>query len=197
MHIVCGKWQALTTIAVFFLLALILSTGCTTPVPPQSTDSRPTSGGVSEDGTSWMDMPVTDMKGECTLSIRKFSGKTVIVPVLSDSCSSCFVLLTRQLDEIDRLPALHKGEIVIVALDIDSPTGPGFIASYHDTPAFSGYSARSPEEMTLDIFHRFGPFAIDTATVPVILVCPDGHALLLPPGVKTAEMLDALIGKEC
>jgi hypothetical protein len=197
MHIVCGKWQTLTTIAVFLLLALILSTGCTTPVPPQSPDSRPSFGAVSENGTSWMDMPVTDMKGECTLSIRKFSGKTVIVPVLSDSCSSCIVLLARQLDEIDRLPTLRKGEIVIIALDIDPPTGPGFVVSYHDTPAFTGYSARSPEEMTLDIFQRFGPFATDTAMVPVILVCPDGHDLLLPPGVKTAEMLDALIGKEC
>lgn len=197
MHRVCGKWQALTTIAVLLLAVLILSTGCTAPAQPQSPDFPPTAKAVSEDITSWMDMPVTDMKGACTLRIRKFSGKTVIVPVLSGSCSSCILLLTRQLDEIDRLPALRKGEIVILALDLDPPPGPGFIAAYHDTPAFTGYSARSPEGMTRDLFHRFGPFATDTAMVPVILVCPDGHDLLLPPGVKTAEMIDALIGKEC
>jgi Leu/Phe-tRNA-protein transferase len=43
----------------------------------------------------------------------------------------------------------------------------------------------------------YGIFAVETDAVPVILLCPDGRALLLPSGVKSAENLTTTIGQEC
>jgi hypothetical protein len=51
--------------------------------------------------------------------------------------------------------------------------------------------------MTLHLLQSQGPFAIDTESIPVILVCPDGHEVLLPPGFKTMNALETILAKEC
>jgi hypothetical protein len=137
------------------------------------------------------------MKGQGNFSIRGFMGKTVVVPVVSVSCPSCIALLRRQVTEAGRLEENRSGSIAVVLLDIDPADGPGFLAAYGDPASFSGYTARSPEGMTRALFERFGPFVVDTPAVPVILVCPGGRDLLLPPGLKTAEDLDRAIAREC
>ena len=186
----------LATSALILIIA-ILSAGCTGPAssPPGSPSnvSVPASG----DNPSWKIFPLTDLKEKGNFSITSFSGKPVLVPILSEDCPTCIVLLNRQLAEIDRLPGVREGKITVVSLDLDPAGGPGYIVAHHDQYNFTGYSARSPEDLTLNLLHTFGPFAIDTSAAPVILVCPDGHDLLLPNGVKTAEVLGATLEEEC
>ena len=86
---------------------------------------------------------------------------------------------------------------MVVALDLDPVGSAGFIEKHHNEFNFTGFTARSPDELTLNLLHTFGPFAVGTDAVPVILVCPDGRDLLLPVGVKTAEALNATLAKEC
>jgi len=88
--------------------------------------------------------------------------------------------------------------IAVVVLDIDPAGDPGFIAEYyHDNFNFSGYTAHSSEDMTLKLLKDLGPFAIDTETIPVVLICPDGHEVLLPPGFKPTGTLETLRTQEC
>jgi hypothetical protein len=155
---------------------------------------------ISEDpgsGTSWKEIEIPDLQSRGNFSISGFTGKVVIIPVVSVSCPECIVQFQRQLAEINRLAKESPGRITLVSLDLDPDTGPGFMAVYGDPVNFAGYSARSPPELTLALLHRFGPFAIDPETIPVIMVCPDGHDLLLPPGVKTAESLNETMLREC
>jgi hypothetical protein len=180
-------------LSTILLGAILLSAGCAGLVP--SSQSRGMgSPGASNDNQSWKEYSLTNLTGRENFSMNAFSGKTVLVPVVSVACPTCIDQLQRQLDEVSQLPGVRNGKITVVALDIDSPDGPGFIASY--APGFSGYSARSPENLTLQILDTFGPFSISTNTIPVILICPDGRDHLLPPGVKTADMLNRSIS-EC
>jgi hypothetical protein len=175
------------------LVALIIVAGCTS-APPASSAQFPED---SFAGAAWKDAPLTDLQGRGNVSIGSFAGKTVIVPLLSVSCSPCIIQLTRQLAEAEELARNNPGHIVVVSLDIDPDTGPGFVEIYGD-PAHSGnYAARSPQDLTMQIYRRFGPFAIDPGTIPVILVCPGGQDLLLPTGLKTAEALNETIAREC
>jgi hypothetical protein len=179
------------------LFSLILASGCAgIPGSTSTQNIQPVPSDTSV-STSWKETGLSDLHGRGNFSISRFAGKTVIVPVVSASCPSCIIQLNRQLAEINRLEKETVNTIVVVSLDLDPGGGPGFIASYGDPAGNTGYSARSPEAMTLELFHRFGPFAIDPATIPVILVCPDGRDLLLPPGVKTAESLNGSIAREC
>jgi hypothetical protein len=197
MRRMSGIPYALFLVSAVFLAVLVLTSGCTGNAPPQASSSMAP---VSEDpgsGTSWKEIAIPDLQGRGNFSVSGFVGKTVIVPVVSVSCPECIVQLQRQLVEITRLEKGSPGRITIVSLDVDPDIGPGFMAAYGDPANFTGYSARSPPEMTLALLHRFGPFAIDTETIPVLLVCPDGHDLLLPAGIKTAESLNETIAREC
>ena len=192
-----GIPYALFLVSAIILAVLILSSGCTGNAPAHAPSSMAP---VSEDpgsGTSWKEIAISDLQGRGNFSVSSLVGKTVIVPVVSVSCPECIVQLQKQLVEIDRLEKGSPGRITIVSLDVDPDIGPGFMVAYGDPVHFTGYSARSPPEMTLALLHRFGPFAIDTETIPVLLVCPDGHDLLLPAGVKTAESLNETIAREC
>jgi hypothetical protein len=184
-------------IIILIIFTLVLVAGCTGTAPPRTPAAQAP---VSEDpgtGSSWKEVPLTDLSGQGNFSIGMFTGKTVLVPVVSVSCPTCIAGLRKQQDEIVRLKQQYPGRIAIVSLDLDPETGPGFLAAYGDPANFTGYSARSPPDLTLSLLHRFGPFAIDTGTLPVILVCQDGHDLLLPAGLKTAESLNKTIAGEC
>ena len=183
--------------ATVILGMLILSAGCTVPVSSPAPPVNASPEVVPDNGQAWKDIPLTDLQGKGNFSIASFAGKPVILPVVSDSCPPCVLLLSRQLREIDLLPGVQNGTIIVVALDLDPPLGPGFIVNYHDQFNFTGYSARSSPEMTNRLFDMYGIFAVETDAVPVILLCPDGRALLLPSGVKSAENLTTTIGQEC
>jgi hypothetical protein len=185
-------------IAGVILGMVILSAGCTVPAQSPSPAAPAISPEtVPDNGLAWKDIPLTDLGGKGNFSITSFAGKTLLLPVVSDGCPPCIILLSRQLNEIDKLTGVQNGTIVVVALDLDPPVGPGFIVNYHDQFNFTGYSARASPDMTNRLFDTYGIFAVEADAVPVILVCPDGHTLLLPAGVKSTENLTTTIGQEC
>lgn len=184
-------------ITAVILCLMILSAGCTVPGKSPAPAVPASPGIVPDNGTAWQEIPLVDLQGKGNFSITSFAGKTVLIPVVSDSCPPCVILLSRQLNEIDRLPGVQDGTIAVVALDLDPPLGPGFIVTYHDQFNFTGYSARSSPDLTNRLFDTYGIFVVEADAVPVILVCPDGHALLLPAGVKSAEVLTTIIQQEC
>ena len=188
---------AISAIAGLLIFIMILSAGCTGP-SPASSGPAPGSPTASPDiNLSWKAFTLTDLQGKGNFSVNQFTGKPILVPVLSEDCPTCIVLQTQQLAEIGLLPGVQEGKIIVVALDLDPAGSAGFIEKHHTEFNFTGFTARSSDALTQNLLHTFGPFAVDTDAVPVILVCPDGHDLLLPAGVKTAEALNASLAKEC
>lgn len=185
------------SIVTLFLLMMIISAGCTGPSPAPPRPAPGSAAAGSDTNLSWKAFPLTDLQGKGNFSVNQFTGRPVLVPVLSEDCPTCIVLLGRQLAEIGRLPKVQEGKIMVVALDLDPSGSAGFIEKHHNEFNFTGFTARSPDTLTQNLFRTFGPFAVDTDAVPVILVCPDGRDLLLPAGVKTAEALNATLVKEC
>lgn len=179
------------------VISFVPAAGCTATAPAHLPTALTPASEDPGTGVLWEDLPLSDLFGRGNFSIGMLADKPVLVPVDSVSCPSCIVQLRSQLDEIARLDRHHPGRIAVVSLDLDTDPGPGFMAAYGDPENFTGWSARSPPDLTLALLHRFGPFAIDTGTVPVILACPDRHDLLLPTGVKTAESLNETIAREC
>ena len=187
----------ISSLVALLLLIMILFTGCS---GPSSATQVPTTGSPVADSStnlSWRDFPLTDLQGRGNFSVNHFAGNPELVPVLSEDCPTCIVLQSRQLAEIGRISGVQEGKITVIALDLDPAGSAGFIADHKNEFTFTGFTAHSPDDLTQNLLHTFGPFAIDTDAVPVILVCPDGHDLLLPAGVKTAEDLNATVAQEC
>ncbi|HET6581199.1 MAG TPA: hypothetical protein VFG36_04890 [Methanoregula sp.] len=142
-------------------------------------------------------MPLSDLRGKGNFSVRSFAGRPLLLPVLSDACPSCVLQLSWQIREIEQLGGVKDGNITVIALDIDPPGDPGFISKHQDQFSFSGYTTRLPDDRILELLRTFGVFAVDTNTNPVILICPGGKAVLLPPGPKDSGSLETLMTKEC
>jgi hypothetical protein len=180
---------------ILILAAFLFVPGCTT-VPasplPQSGDSS-----MKSPDTAWKDTPLTDLGGRGNFTISGFAGTTVIVPLVSVSCATCLPQLNRQIDEAGNIARHGSNRTEVIVLDMDPAAGPDFLSAYGGRKTFTGWSARVPLDMVSQIFRRFGPFAVDTQAIPVILVCPDGRDLLFPPGLKTAGDLDRAIAAEC
>jgi hypothetical protein len=193
MHNAGWTRTILPVLAGIALTALLLASCCTSPPGPKENTALP----QNSSGLPWKETRLTDLQGHGTFSIQDLAGRPVLIPVLSDECPSCVVLLVRQLDEIEREPGVQNGSIAVVALDLGLPDGPGFIASHHGQSGFTGYTAHAPVGMTLLILNDLGPFAMDTNQVPVILVCPGREGTLLPPGLKNAAVLTTTIAREC
>ena len=181
----------------FLCLVFVVSSGCTSVLQSPPVIVTPSQAAIIDGNRSWMEVPLTDLQGKGNFSIRSFAGKTVILMVVSDACPSCVSQLSREIDEIERLPGVQDKGITVIALDIDPPGDPGFIAKYHDQFNFSGYTARSSDDMTLQLLHSLGPFAVSTESIPVILICPEGNEILLSPGFKTTDALETILVKEC
>ncbi len=178
-----GAIRALPVVA-GLLLVLLFAAGCMHRAP--------------EPATPWVDVPLTDLEGNGSFTIRELSARQpVLVAVLSESCPSCIILLERQVDQISRLPQVENGTVTVLALDLDPPPGPGFVRAHRSSFSFAGFSARAPENLTLDLLDDLGPFAIDTPQIPVILVCPGHDGILLPRGVKTTAELSAAVAGRC
>ena len=188
---------AISTMVGLLIFIMILSAGCTGPSPAPPGLAPCSAAAGSDNNLSWKTFPLTDLQGKGNFSVNQFTGKPVLVPVLSEDCPTCIILLSRQLAEIGHLPGVQEGKIMVVALDLAPVGSAGFIEKHHDEFNFTGFTARSPDALSQNLLHTFGPFAVDTDAVPVILVCPDNHDLLLPAGVKTAEALNATLAKEC
>lgn len=186
-----NPWKR-TSGGVFLLILLVLVSGCMSPAQPRQVVTQ-----VPGNEQSWMDMPLSSVQGSGNITIGSFAGKPVIVLIVSDSCPSCISLLSWQIDEIGKLRGVQDKKIVFVALDIDQPGDRGFIEKYHDRFTFTGYSVRSTEEVSLSLLRSLGVFAVDPTTDPVILVCPDGSAVLLSPGPKPAETLEKNLAETC
>ncbi|PKG31628.1 hypothetical protein [Methanoregula sp.] len=188
MHIRSGH------LLLFVLIALLLAAGCTTsqPFTPDQTGALT----VTQPGTAWKDIQLTDLGGRGNFSISSFAGRAVIVPVVSISCASCIPQLNRQVAEAATV-SIPGTSTEVVVLDMDPADGPDFLTAYGGRSAFPGWSARAPEDMAMQLFRRFGPFVIDTTALPVIIVCPDGRDLLLPPGPKDAAFLNRSIVQGC
>jgi len=203
MHVAVAARRII--VPALLIAALVMAAGCTgspAPVPAGTASENPAPEQpaavpqtVSPD--SWKNTGLVDLGGRGNFTIAGFSGRAVIVTVVASSCPVCIPQLNRQVGEAAGAQRIVPGYADLVVLDLDPAGGPDFLSAYGGRTNFTGWSARAPPAMAGLIFSRFGPFAVDTTTEPVILACRNGHDILLPPGLKNATALSAAIVREC
>ena len=85
----------------------------------------------------------------------------------------------------------------MIGLDIDPYGDERSLRDYTRRYGYYGLYAHSPPEMTGALVDQFGPLVLSPAQAPLILVCPDGTARILSPGVKSAEDLRKVLTEGC
>jgi thiol-disulfide isomerase/thioredoxin len=158
------------------LILIICSAGCT------GTDGSP----AQESSDTWKTFELTDVRTGTVFSLSSFDDHPVLIQTFTITCPVCM----RQQEEITRLHDSGTVPFVMVGLDIDPNGNSGSLRSYTDRQGYYGLYARSPPEMTRLLADRFGIPVLSPAQAPLILICPDGNATLLPSGIKTTDDLE-------
>jgi hypothetical protein len=170
-----------TGIIMLLIVLFLISAGCTeTPGP-----------GINASGDPLTRIELTDVETGTPFSLSSFPDNPVLIQTFTITCPVCM----QQQKEITRLHDSGTVPFVMVGLDIDPNGNAAALLSYTKRMGYYGLYAQSPPEMTRLLVDRFGTGILAPSQAPLILLCPDGSATMLPPGVKTADELErALAG---
>lgn len=161
------------------LILFFCSAGCT------GTDGPP----AQESSETWKTIELTDVRTGTIFSLSSFADRPILIQTFTITCPVCM----RQQEEITRLHDTGTVPFVMIGLDIDPNGNPASLRSYTVRQGYYGLYARSPPEMTRLLADRFGIPVLSPAQAPLILICPDGNATLLPSGIKTIDDLEKAI----
>lgn len=164
------------------LLLFLAISGCTT------SDQL-----VTGDGETWQTTLLTDVRSGTQFSIADMNDTPVLIQAFTITCPIC----RQQQAEISTLHASGAVPFVMIGLDIDPYGDAGSLRDYTRRYGYYGLYAHSPPGVTSALVDQFGPLVLSPAQAPLILVCPDGTARILSPGVKSAENLQKVLTEGC
>lgn len=167
------------TVLLLFLLAI---SGCTT-------SDQPDTGA----GETWQTMLLNDVRTGTQFSIADMNDTPVLIQAFTITCPIC----RQQQAEISTLHASGAVPFVMIGLDIDPYGDERSLRDYTRRYGYYGLYAHSPPEVTGALVDQFGTLVLSPAQAPLILVCPDGTARILSPGVKSAEDLRKVLTEGC
>lgn len=166
-----------TAISLLLLIVLfVFSAGCTGSPSP----------GINTTGDPLTMVELTDVVTGTKFSLSSFPDRPVLIQTFTITCPICM----QQQKEITRLYDSGKVPFVMVGLDIDPNGDVKALRSYTERMGYFGLYARSPPELTRLLVEKFGTGVLTPSQAPLIVLCPDGSAYLLPPGIKTADQME-------
>jgi len=169
-------------LAAGLLLLFLAISGCTTSNQPD----------IPQVDT-WQTTQLTDVMSGTQFSISDVKDRPVLIQAFTITCPVC----RQQQSEITKLYASGEVPFVMIGLDIDPNGNAGSLRDYTLRYGYYGLYAHSPPGMTSALVDQFGPLVLSPAQAPLILVCPDGTARILSPGVKSAENLQKVLTEGC
>ena len=177
-------------ISLMFLVAACSGQSSTQTAPSAGSETSGTSSGSIP---LWMDAELKDIRTGQTFKISDFKGKPVLMESFAVWCPIC----TQQQKNTKKLEADADNEIVTVSIDTDANEDVDRVLSHITRNDFTWYYAIAPIEVTRSMIDQFGRQFVNVPLVPIILVCPDQSAKLLPFGVKSAERLKTEVKQGC
>jgi hypothetical protein len=164
------------------LLLFLAVSGCTTFDQPDTGTEA-----------TWQTTLLTDVRSGTQFSISDLKDRPVLIQPFTITCPIC----REQQAEISKLHASGEIPFEMIGLDIDPNGNAGSLRDYALRYGYYGLYARSSPEMTRSLVDQYGILVLSPAQAPLILVCPDGTARILSPGVKSAEDLQKVLIEGC
>lgn len=147
----------------------------------------------AEKGQNWRDIEFQDVEtGEC-LTISQFSGEKLFLESFAVWCPTC----KQQQDRIQTLEQENPGLISSISFDTDFQEDVEQVIEHKNEHGYDWIFTLSPKELTESLIDEFGISVVNAPGAPVVLICEDQSARLLPRGLKSVEKLKEEIEAGC
>ena len=189
-------------VVVLLLGFVLLIARYTHNVSPTAVTSAPgatvasSSSGASNvrDHPAWQTIPFDNVRTGQSMTLADFSGKTVVVEVISVWCANC---LEQQKQAAEALDRLGDAAPVYISLDMDIAhpnDNAQTVVDYAAGTPFSWVFAFSNEQLTRALINEFGYNVLNAPITPIFVIAPDGTASRLYIGNQSADDLIQMIG---
>ena len=189
------------TIGLLFVVVAIAgcvgqTTETTTPTQPSITEpTAPTPSAPAEtptEPTSYLDIPLRDVRTGETFKLSDFSGKVVVIETMAVWCPLC----TDQQRQIRAAEAaLASEDVVSVSLDIDPNEDDARLLGHVERQGFLWRFAVAPTEVSKQLRDNFGLNVLNPPSTPVIILDRQQTPHLLRFGIKSSSELQGEIQK--
>ena len=147
---------------------------------------------VQQDLNDWRNIELKDISTRETYRISDFAGQKILLESFAVWCPKC----TKEQKEIKILKQGTDG-VVYISLDTDPNEDEQRVEDHIKSNNFDWYLSVSPIEMTKLLIEEFGVGVVSAPSVPVIVICEDQSATLLPGGNKGKEKLKLALEETC
>lgn len=183
---------------IFLLAALIFITGCigNQDAKGQYTTQEQagdTKAGTSQNGTTWMTVPITDaITGETTTILDLASqNKTIIMHTFAVWCPAC----SMQLRETAKLVHDDPDSYIVLGVDIDPRENTDMIKNHAEKNKFTGIFIAAPPEMTRSLMNTVGNEII--RSLPQTIIICNKSATYIGDGVFQEQKLKGILSEIC
>ena len=143
-------------------------------------------GSTPAPSSDWMQTPLFDVQTGEQVRVADYADEVLFVELFATWCSAC----VEQQREVQSLNLTH------LAINIDSEDEQE-VVSYVDEHRFSGVYAVASAQYVDELIEVFGTGIANIPSAPVILVCADQEAHLLPRRLLRAAELQEFVDARC
>jgi len=166
--------------------------------------SRPTAQEIKDEVTQqvdegnikaveWREAVFEDIATGELFKVSDFAGKIILLESFAVWCPICKI-------QQDRIKSLHEelgDSFISISLDTDPNEDAARVQGHIERNGYDWLFAVSPAVATKSLIDELGIVVVNAPSAPVVLICEDQSARLLPSGVKSVDKLKAEIAKGC
>lgn len=159
--------------------------------PTEAAIEKPTEAMQEMAMPNWFSAPLEDVRSMQTFTIGQFKGKVVLVEMMAIWCTKCL----QQQKQVQALHGLLAGrdDFISIGLDIDPNENAADLKAYVESRGFDWLYGVAPAGLSRELGELYGGHVLNPTATPLLIIDRHGEAHLLPPGIKSAEELLAII----
>jgi hypothetical protein len=157
--------------------------------PSETPEPTPEATATAVVRPDWHTILLTDVRTGEEFTLENLAGNVVVIETMAVWCPLC----ETQQKEIKRALARFEEGVIAVSLDVDPGESAEIVAEHAKRLKFNWRFALAGPELSGQLSEAFGPQVLAPTATTVIILNPDGGAVLAPRGIKNANALAELI----
>jgi len=138
---------------------------------------------------AWAALPLVDARTGESFTIADYAGQTIFVEPMATWCTNC----RAQLNNVKEAKAQVTGDVVFVALSVETALNQAALAQYADENGFDWIFAVATPELLQQLAGDFGQTIANPPATPHFVISPDGTVSDLTTGIESVEAIVASV----